>query len=464
VSELRIIARHAGTVLVGQLAVMAFGVADTVVAGRYSEQALAELSVGSAVYITVFVALMGVLQALLPTWAELHGKAKTASADSGAGGGEGSQRHEDLGRSVRQALYLALLAMLAGSWALLFPGALLRWTEVPASLQAEVREYLAVLVLALPAALLFRMYGTLNQSLGKPLLVTWLQALSLLVKVPLTIWFAFGGLGLQPHGAVGCAWATVLVNYLFLGCAVWLLRTQPLYRPYAIWRRMEPPDWQAIGHYARLGVPGGLAVMVEVTSFTLMALFIARQGVLATAAHQVAANMAAVLYMVPLSIAIATSARVSYWLGAANASRARLAIRTGFKLGLALSLTLAAVVALGRWHIAGTYSRNPEVVAVAAGLLAWLAVYHIGDATQALCVFVLRCYRVAVAPLVAYCLLLWGVGLAGGYALAYHQGAAWTAQNSPAAFWAAATVALALLSVILPVILWRTVRSYRTVG
>lgn len=447
-SELRIIARHAGTVLVGQLAVMAFGVADTVVAGRYSEQALAALSVGSAVYITVFVALMGVLQALLPTWAELHG----------------ATRHEDLGRSVRQALYLGVLAMLAGGWALLFPGALLRWTEVPVLLQAEVRQYLAVLVLALPPALLFRMYSTLNQSLGKPLLVTWLQALSLLVKVPLTIWFAFGGLGLEPQGAVGCAWATVLVNYLFLGCAVWLLRTQPLYRPYAIWRRMEPPDWHAIGRHARLGVPGGLAVMVEVTSFTLMALFIARQGVLATAAHQVAANMAAVLYMVPLSIAIATSARVSYWLGAANTSHARLAIRTGFKLGLALSLTLAAVVALGRWHIAGTYSRNPEVVAVAAGLLAWLAVYHIGDATQALCVFVLRCYRVAVAPLVAYCLLLWGVGLAGGYALAYHQGGAWTARNSPAAFWAAATVALGLLAVILPVILWRTVRAYRTAG
>ena len=58
-------------------------------------------------------------------------------------------------------------------------------------------------------------------------------------------------------------------------------------------------------------------------------------------------------------------------------------------------------------------------MALAAGLLAWLAVYHIGDAAQALCVFVLRCYRVAIAPLVAYCLLLWGVGLAGGYALAY---------------------------------------------
>ncbi|MEO8653315.1 MAG: MATE family efflux transporter, partial [Ramlibacter sp.] len=402
---------------------------------------------------------------LLPTWAELHGKAKALPAlASEDAAGETSRRHEDLGRSVRQALYLALLATLAGAWALLFPGDLLRWTEVPTSLQSEVREYLGVLVLALPPALLFRMYSTLNQSLGKPLLVTWLQALSLLVKVPLTIWFAFGGLGLEARGAVGCAWATVMVNYLFLGCALGLLRTRPLYRPYAIWRRMERPDWHAIGQYARLGVPAGLTVMVEVTSFTLMALFIARQGVLATAAHQVAANMAAVLYMVPLSIAIATSARVSYWLGASNASRARLAIRTGFKLGLVLALSLAASVALGRWHIAGTYSRNPEVVAVAAGLLAWLAVYHIGDATQALCVFVLRCYRVAVAPLVAYCVLLWGVGLVGGYALAYRQDGTWMLGNSPAAFWAAATAALALLSFILPVILWRAVRAYQATG
>jgi multidrug resistance protein, MATE family len=279
--------------------------------------------------------------------------------------------------------------------------------------------------------------------------------------VPLTIWFAFGGLGLPAQGAVGCAWATVVVNYLFLGYALYLLRTQPLYRPYAIWRRVERPDWHAIGQFARLGVPGGLAVMVEVTSFTLMALFIARQGTLAAAAHQIAANLAAVLYMVPLSIAIATSARVSFWLGAGQASRARLAIRSGFKLGMVMALTLAVAVALGRGSIASVYSRSPEVVALAAGLLAWLAVYHIGDAAQALCVFVLRCYRVAVAPLVAYCVLLWGVGLAGGYALAYEELGPWTAQHSPAAFWAAGAFALGLLSLILPLILWRAVRSYR---
>lgn len=444
-SERGIIARHAGTVLVGQLATMAFGVTDTIVAGRYSQQALAALSVGSAVYITVFVALMGVLQALLPTWAELHGAGKQAA----------------VGRSVRQALYLAALAAVLGVIGLLFPNALLQGTEVPPALQVDVRSYLVVLALALPPALLFRVYSTLNQSLGKPQLVTWLQLGSLVLKLPLTIWFAFGGLGLPALGAVGCAWATVVVYWLFVALAVWLIRHDPLYRPYAIWRRIEPPHWPTIAQFARLGVPAGLSVMVEVTSFTLMSLFIARQGTLAAAAHQVASNFTAVMYMVPLSIAIATSARVSYWLGAGDAKKARGSIRTGFRMGLSLALALACVVLLARGGIASLYSPDPRVTAVATGLLALVALFHLGDATQVLCVFVLRSYRVTVAPLVAYCLLLWGVGVVGGYTLAYRGLGAWPALRSPSAFWIASSFALALLAVILPLILWRSVRAFR---
>lgn len=444
-TELRVLVRHAGTVLVGQLAVMAFGVTDTIVAGRYSQEALAALSVGSAVYISVFVALIGVIQVLLPTWAELHG----------------AGRNEDLGRSVRQSLYLTALATVAGFLGLLLSAPLLRWTDVPPTMRGEVHAYLSALALALPATLLFRLFSTLNQSLGKPVLVTWLQTFGLGLKVPLSIWFCFGGLGLEAHGAVGCAWATVAVNYMLLAGAAWLLRTQPLYAPYSLWHRMEPPDWRAIGRFLHLGVPAGLAVMVEVTSFTLMALFIARQGTLASAAHQIVSNIAAVIYMMPLSISIATSARVSYWLGAGDARRARHAIRTGFKLALGAALAFSVILGVARDEIAAIYAADPGVVALASGLLVWLAIYQVGDATQALCVFVLRCYRVAVAPLVAYCVLLWGAGLAGGYLLAYHGIGPFPAMHSPAAFWIMSALALALLAIVLPLILWRAVRSFQ---
>nr|WP_255428168.1 MATE family efflux transporter [Ramlibacter cellulosilyticus] len=431
--------------MAGQLATMAFGITDTVVAGRFSQQALAALSVGSAVFITVFVAMMGIFQSLLPVWAELHG------------GG----RHAHVGRSVRQALYLAGLASVVGVIGLLYPNALLHGTEVPPALQESVRNYLAVLALALPPALLFRMYSTLNQSLGKPQLVTWLQLGSLLLKVPLTVWFAFGGLGLPAGGAVGCAWATVVVNWAMLLVAAWLLRHDPLYRPYAIWRAIERPHWPTIGQFARLGVPAGLSIMVEVTSFTFMALLIARQGTLPSAAHQIAANMAAVMYMVPLSIAIATSARVSFWLGAGDPKKARASMRTGFRIGLGMCVSLMATVLVARSGIASLYSGDRQVAALAAGLLAWVAVYHFGDTMQALCVFMLRCYRVTVSPLLAYCLLLWGVGVVGGYRFAYHGVGPWPAQQSPDAFWMASTTALALLALILPLILWRAVRRYR---
>ena len=444
--ERGLIARHAGTVLAGQLAVMAFGVGDTIIAGRYSEGALAALSVGAAIFISVYVSLMGVLQALLPAWAELHG----------------AGRNDEVGRSVRQSLYLAAIAIAVGMVVLLLPDAVLQWTQVPAGMRGEVEAYLAVLAFALAPSLLFRLFSTLNQSLGKPQLVTWLQLASLAVKLPLSIWFTFGGAGLPAMGLVGCAWATLCVNWAMLGCAVWLLRSSPFYRSYELWKRIEAPDWHQIRQFARLGVPGGLAVLVEVTSFTLMALFIARLGTTAAAAHQIASNLLAVAYMMPLSLAIATSARVSFWLGAGDAAKARHACRLGFELTALCALLCAGAMVALRHRLANVYSDNPAVMALAAALLLVVAIYHVADALQTLCVFVLRCYRVTLAPLVIYCTMLWGLGLGGSYLLAYRGLGPWAAMQSPLAFWIMSAGALALAALLFGALLRRTMAKRAT--
>ena len=83
------------------------------------------------------------------------------------------------------------------------------------------------------------------------------------------------------------------------------------------------------------------------------------------------------------------------------------------------------------------------MVGVASGLLLWVAAYHLADASQTLCVFVLRSYRITVAPLVVYCVLLWGLGLGGGYLVAYSDTGVWSSMAaSPAAFWACSALAL----------------------
>lgn len=441
-TEFKTITRHAASVLAGQLATMAFGVTDTIVAGQFAEASLAALSVASAIYMSVFVGLMGVLQALLPLWAELHGAKKS----------------HHVGYSFRQAIYLCALLIALGMVLLLFPGGLLNWGKVPDALRADITTYLAVLALALPPALLFRLYSTLNQSLGKPLLVTWLQIGSLGLKIPLSVWLTFGGAGVSPMGVVGCAVATLLVNYTMLILATYLLRKRALYRPLQLWAPMEKPDWRALGEFTRMGVPGGLAVLVEVTSFTLMALFIARQGTAAAASHQIAANIATVLYMMPLALGIATSARTSFWLGAGQAARARQAVSLGFRMAMVASVVLALGLWFLRAPLAGLYAKSPDVVSMAVNLLGWIAIYHLFDAMQAVGVFLLRCFRITVVPMLIYGVFLWGVGLYGGYLLAYEGVGSLPAMNQPAAFWIAGIASVIFTSVIFWVMIWQLLK------
>lgn len=444
-SELSTIARHALTVLAGQLAVMAFGVTDTIVAGRYSPAALAALSVASAVFISVYISLMGILQALLPLWSEQRGAGRLSA----------------IGGSLRQSLYLCLGICVVGMSVLLSPEPLLRWTGVPEALKDDVRQYLAILACGLPPAMLFRIYSTLNQSLGRPLLVTWLQLGALALKLPLSIWFTFGGAGLPALGVAGCAWATLVVNYLLFGVGLWLLRTRELYAPLQLWQRMERVNWRQIGQFLRLGLPAGMAILVEVTSFTLVALFVARQGNLAAASHQIAANLAAVCYMVPLSLAIATSARVSWWRGAGNEAQAQQLVALGWRLAALLGLLLGGLLLTGRHWLTTVYTSDAEVAALAGALLLWVAAYHMADSVQCFCVFVLRCYRITVAPLLAYCVLLWGGGLAGGYWLAYGDAGPWSGRPTPAPFWAMSALALVVTALAFSALLWHTLRRHR---
>ena len=107
---------------------------------------------------------------------------------------------------------------------------------------------------------------------------------------------------------------------------------------------------------------------------------------------------------------------------------------------------------------------QPCVAALAAILLAWLVLYHFADAIQVFCVFALRCYGVTLLPLVTYTLLLWGVGLAGGYEVAYawpeSLGAvSWLTPQSPLAFWQTSSLALCFTAALLLAVLWRV--AYR---
>ncbi len=441
--------RLAGTVLLGQLAIVGFAVADTWMIGRSSDPlGLATLSLGQAVYMTTYLSLAGVTQALLPA----------------LGREAGAARPQALAGVFRQGLWLAAGLSVPGCALLLFPGPLLRLAGGADA--ALPLRYLQVLALGLPAALLFRVHVALGQGLARPLLVSLPQGLGLLCKLLLNALLVapqeFGLHGLPQLGVLGCAIATTATQWLLLLGALIQQRADPGLRGLRLLGRYDPPDRARLLALLRLGLPIGGSVLVDVSSFTFMALFIARTGNVQLAAHQIAANVGAVLYMLPLSMGIATGALVARELGAQRGVAAARAAWCGVAGAALLSALAGLALLLLRHAIARGYTGDPQVAAVAARLLVLVAAYQVFDAVQACGAFALRSWHVAVLPGLVYAAALWGVGLAGGCVLGLNLGG-WTPAwlRGAAGFWGSYNLGLALAAAAIAALLWRSSRVPR---
>jgi MATE family multidrug resistance protein len=169
--------------------------------------------------------------------------------------------------------------------------------------------------------------------------------------------------------------------------------------------------------------------------------------------------MAAMLFMLPISYGVAATARVSYWIGHGNPQLAADLVKQSLKWGLIFGSILAAFLLLTRHWIASHFSANPDVVELASTLLVFVAFYHVPDGLQIMGMFMLRCYKVTLMPLIVYTVFLWGIGLAGGYYLAYGSDFAPFMQN-PSAFWFTAIVSLSLVAMWFSAALIRMSETY----
>ena len=451
------ILRLAWPVLISQLAVMANGVIDTVMAGQLSAVELAAVGLGASIYVSVYIGLNGTLLALSPIIAQHFG----------------AQRYAAIGAEVRQGLWLAAALSAVGCAVLVFHGPWLTLGAPPAEVAERTSLYLYAVAIGLPAALAFRVFQALNTAISRPKAVMFVNLAGLALKVPLNALFMFGWtpqanawpgwLNVPALGGPGCAVATAAIAWFSALAGFGLLALDPSYRRLG-WGARTPhrwvPDWPKLRVILKLGVPTGAAYMIEVTAFTFISIFVASFGATVAASQQIAANLVGVAYMFPLALANATSVLTAQAIGAADSAHAqRIALR-GIWLALGIGLVLAAALVLGRTGLASAYASDPRVQAAAATLIVLVAAYHPFDAVQVMLAFVLRAYRIATLPMVVYAVALWGVGLGGGWWLTF-AAPAWAARmnlSGAQPFWVAAVASVMVASVGLAWVLRRVLR------
>ena len=376
-----------------QVGMMSMGAVDTIMVGRVSPADLAAVALGNLYFFGVAVFGMGVLFVLDPVISQAVG------ADD----------HEAVARSVQRGGLLSALLTVVAVVLLLPAGPVLASLRQPEEVVPIAAGYALV---SIPGVFPFYAFVVLRQSLqamGRvaPILVTVL--LANVANVLFNWVLVFGHLGFPAMGAVGSGWATslsrwcMMLGLLVVGWPVLRATILPL-RPEAL--RLEP-----LKRLVRLGVPIGAQQALEFGVFGAAGLLMGLMGTLAVASHQVALNLAALTFMVPVGVAQACAVLVGQAVGRHDPQAARRAAGAGLVVGVSFMSLTAILFLTAPGLLARIYSTDMRVVGAAAMLIPIAGVFQVFDGIQVVASGALRGVGDTRVPMLVNLLGFWGVGL-----------------------------------------------------
>lgn len=402
-AEAKILLLMALPLVIGQLAQTGMGVVDTMMAGGYSKVDLAAIALGAAVWLPVFLFMSGVLLALTPYIAQTQGAEDTERARVG----------------LMQGLWLAFgLAFLAGS-ILLSSSYWLHIFELEPIVAQITSGYLSAMAWGLIPALLFQVVRFFHEGHGLTRVMMKMSVMAFIINIPFNILFVYGWGVIPAMGGVGCGVATSIA-YLFMALGGWWFYFH--HKDYAIYRKgwcWLMPDWGVLWALLRVGVPIAAAILFEVGLFTFIAFLVTPLGTDVLAAHQIAISYTALIFMLPLSLAMALTVRVGFLQGSGDVGQLRETIKTAFMLSIVLGIGVALVTVLLAQYVVSLYTQDGQVAKIAVGLLFLAALYQISDAVQVTSAGALRGIGDTASVMGITFVAYWLVGLPAGYYLCY---------------------------------------------
>ncbi len=401
-TETRALAKLAWPLLVAQLTQMLMTVSDTIMAGRVSSTDMAAVAIAASVLLPILIFVQGLIMALPPIIARLNGACKLG----------------DIPKTGQQGFWLAVIITLPIAFSSQYAHSLMALIPMAAELRDIAAEYLQYMLIAMPAFAIYQVFRQYLEGLSKTKPTMIIMLVGLMVNIPANYVFIYGKLGVPAYGGAGCGLASALVFTMMMLCSWGYIRFSAAVKSTPFFHDIQLPDFRQIGIIIALGLPIALSLLFEVSLFAAVAILLAPLGADVVASHQIALNVSGVLFMVPLSIGFATTIRIGFLLGEDKPEMAKLAVKSALLLGFALAAVNAAIsIFLGK-PIAGLYNNEPLVVALAAHLLIFAAVFQFSDAAQVITGCALRGYKDTKAMFYITLATYWGVGLSTGYTLA----------------------------------------------
>ncbi|WGS20649.1 MULTISPECIES: MATE family efflux transporter [unclassified Bradyrhizobium] len=386
----------------GQIAMMS---TDLAFIGRLGSDAVAAAALAHTVFFVSFTFGMGLVSAVSPLAAQAFG----------------ARDPHLMRRALRVGLWAALFMALP-LMALPFHGEsiLLALGQGPAAAHLA-QQYLFGLAWGILPALWFIALRGFMSAVNRPEPVLWITLAAIPANALLVYLLLYGKWGMPEFGLFGAGLATTTVNLGMFLAGVWFAARRRPFRKYYVFSRIWRIDWPLTGKLVAIGTPISLSFLLEYGMFGAAGLLMGLISTTALAAHQIALQIAAILFMVPFGVGMAATVRVGHAVGRHDPDGLR---RAGY-VAVALSGTFMSImtlaVILARFEIATIFlgEATDTTAQLTAMLLLIGATFFIADGVQTTTAGALRGMNDTQLPLLFATISYWLVGFASAYALAF---------------------------------------------
>lgn len=428
-----------GLPLIGShMAQFGLQVTDTVMLGWYGVEALAAGVLGATIFFTLFILGSGFAHAVMPMVA-------TAAARGDS---------IEVRRATRMGLWLSAAFGVGVMPLMWWSGPLLLWLGQPPGVAELGQDYLRIAGLGMVPTLIVMVLKNHLAALGRTQVVLWGTVAAVFVNAGLNWAFIFGNWGFAEMGVRGAALASVIVQLVSALALLGYAALLPALRHYALLTRLWRPDWSAMGQVFRVGWPIGLALLAESGLFAATSLMMGWIGTRELAAHGIAIEIMAMIFMIHMGLSNAATVVVGRAAGRNDPAALRAGALTSVILSggiavLAVIFLLALPEFLVGLFLSPDDPERPAIIALGAGLLMIAALFQLADALQVMAMGLLRGVQDTRVPMVIASVSYWLVGIPISYLLGFRLGLGATG------IWLGLVVGLSLAAAMLMWRFWR---------
>ena len=393
----KLLLNQAWPIFIGQLAVTSYSIIDLIIIGHFSSLDIAIVGVGDNVFFTIYIGFSAILLILSPLYAQKY-------SDGGL---------DNLKNLTAQGFWLAIILSIIVCVILLNAEPLINISHLDKSSLFKVNEYLSILIIGVPALLMYRVIFAYASGIYKPKIIMFTNFVGLAIKSLVTLFLVFGFYSIPAMGTNGCALGTICASWsvLIIAICYFFIKKIPLSFSLNISTKMQL-------YLLKTGGPIGLTFFIDYSSFTVLGLLVANLGLITMASHQIAANVSYISYLIPLSIGSASSVIVGSHLVKESQSAKKVGLLC-IKSGVLIAFIYSLLLFLLRKQIASFYTTDLIVSDIASLLIGFVACYHFFDGIYTVVSGVLRSFSKTFIPTIILGSCLWGIGLLGGYFLAF---------------------------------------------